>query len=93
MFSRLHVRGRRKIGGSLRTEARGELELSGRSENSLGPEGLGCCLALLSRAFNVTERNCQSDRGDGQLLTASGEKSRPVRLRCARLPRTPWRKM
>lgn len=51
------------------------VELSGRSENSLGPEGLGCCLALLSSAFNVTERNCESDRDDRQLLTASGEKS------------------
>lgn len=84
-----HVRGRRKIGGSPKTEARGSRALWSQWKHSLGPEGLGCCLPLLSSAFNVTERNCESDRVDRQLLTASGEKScmSVVSLRCARLPR------
>lgn len=73
-----HVRGRRKIGGSRKDRGPRGAGLSGRSENSLRPEGSGCCLALLSSAFNVTERNCQSDRDDRQLLTASGEKRRLV---------------
>lgn len=36
--------------------------------------GLGCCLALLSTAFNMTEHNSESDHIDRKLLTMSGEK-------------------
>lgn len=72
-----------------RPRPEGSRALWSQWKHSLGPEGLGCCLPLLSSAFNVTERNCESDRVDRQLLTASGEKSRMsvVSLRCARLPR------
>lgn len=36
--------------------------------------GLGCCLALLSTAFNMTKHNSDSDHIDRKLLTMSGEK-------------------
>lgn len=36
--------------------------------------GLGCCLAPLSTAFNMTEHNSDSDHIDRKLLTMSGEK-------------------
>lgn len=57
-----------------RPRPEGSRALWSQRKHSLGPEGLGCCLPLLSSAFNVTERNCGSDRVDRQLLTASGEK-------------------
>lgn len=37
--------------------------------------GLGCCLTLLSTAFNMTEHNSDSDHIDRKRLTRSGEKS------------------
>lgn len=36
--------------------------------------GLGCCLALLSTVFSMTEHNSDSDHIDIKRLTMSGEK-------------------
>lgn len=44
--------------------------------------GLGCCLVLLSAAFNMTEHNSESDHIDRKLLTMSGKKVICQLFRC-----------
>lgn len=56
------------------TKASGSTVLWYPGKTKSQARGLGCCLALLSTAFNMTEHNSDSDHIDRKLLTMSGEK-------------------